>query len=466
MSSNAALLLAARLVSAGTTLALLTFLGHTEGGSALGVAAVGLAMGALLSAVTDAGTASLMIREGSRDPGNLGRLLVAMSLWRLAVAPVGAAVLWLVIVSAVSGRPVAVFLLALGLMVQQFAELTRAVFIARQEMRVSSIHSTLENIGWLTSIVVALRTGASLETAFAVGIGVFAVSAGVGFGLVITSGTRPFGLPDGLAIRRLVRQLGPFAAFTVVGVGYSRVDTLLVGALLPAGGIIGAGAYFSAMRLLAAAEYVPEAVARASYPRVARAYQLGPKKIAAELRPTAAFLLAAGMSVPMVLVVGGQWIMATLFGPDVVPYAWIVAPLGAMVPLRFLSHLFGMTLTSTDAQGRRVVAVVIALALVLGVDIVLIPLVGIGGAVIGSLVASLSVFVAYAVPIVRQLGQMNLVGVGVRYGVLSVALGLIGLAIAPALGPPATVVLVLAGYAAGVVWWAPALGVSNFLRAG
>lgn len=448
MRRNALALLGARLVSALTTLVLLMYLGHTQGGEALGVGGVGLALGVLLSAVADSGTASLMIREGARDPRMLGRLLVTMSIWRLSVIPVAAIVMWFAIAQTISTRPAAVFLLALGLVVQQFAELTRAVFIARQEMHVSSLHSAVENGIWLVVVLGSLAAGASLELAFAAGVAVFAVSTVVGFGLVVQSGTRPLVLPQRALVSTLARQLGPFAAFVIVGVAYSRVDTLLLGALLPTGALVAVGAYFSAVRLLAATEYVPEAVARASYPRLAMAYRVDRDAVVTELRPAAALLVILGMPVPLLAFVAGPWLMTALFGPDVAPHAWLVVPLAAAVPLRFLSHLFGMALTSTDAQGRRVFAVVIALALVLVIDLVLIPRIGIMGAVVGSVAASVCVFAVYAVPVIRYVGHMGLLSRAAPYLLATAGLAVAGVAVVPIIGPPATAFGVASAYTA------------------
>ena len=447
MSRNALLLLGARLISAASTVLLLVYLGHTEGGDALGVAGIGLAMGALLSAVSDSGTASLLIREGARDPRKLGLLLVAMSLWRLAVTPVAALLAWLVIASTISIQPGAVFLIALGLAVQQFAELTRSVFVARQEMIVSSLHSAIENAVWLLVIVAFLQAGASLELAFAAGVAVFVVSTVIDLCLVAFLGPHTPSMPDRAMMRTLVRQIGPFAAFMIVGVAYSRVDTLLIGALVPTGALVAAGAYFSAVRLIAAMEYLPEAVARASYPRLARAYEVGRVQVQAELRPSASFLLVVAMPVPLLMFIGGPWVMTTLFGPDVAPYAWVVVPLALVVPLRFLSYLFGMALTSTDEQGRRVFAVLVALALVLILDVILIPTVGIAGAVVGSLAASVCVFVVYSIPVIRHVGHLGLVGKAIRHLSVVVGLGIVGNAVISALGPPATVLLVAVAYA-------------------
>lgn len=445
MNRNAAYLLGARLISAGTTLVLLAYVGHTQGGAALGVAGVGLAMGALLSAITDAGTASLLIREGAREPRDLGRLLVGMTLWRLIALPVAASALWFVIHATISTRPDAVFLVALGLAVQQFAELTRAVFIARQEMHVSSLHSAAENVTWLLATAGMLAAGTSLEAAFAGGLAVFIVSTLVGVALTYAYGVR-MEIPVLSDLRRLLREAAPFAAFMIVGVAYSRIDALLVGALIPVGALAAAGAYFSAARLLAGLEYIPEAISRASYPRLAKAFQMGTDRLAAELRPDVAFLIIVGLPIPFVMFIGGSWLMTGVFGPDVGPYAWLVVPLSAVLPLRFLAHLFGMALTSTDAQVRRVIAVLAALGLVLILDVIFIPRIGVAGAVLGSITASSVVFLVYLTQVLERTGALALLPLVVRCLAVAAFTTMFAYVLEPVVGPPAAGAILLGTY--------------------
>ena len=446
MSRNSGLLLVARLVSAATTLVLLMYVGHARGGEALGLTGLGLAIGALLSALTDAGTGSLLIREGAREPRFLGRLLLAMSLWRLAIIPIVGGLLWVALRIMGIDQPGAVFLLAIGLVIQQFAELARAVFIARQEMQISSAHSLVENVVWIGAIIGVLMTGASLEAGFAAGVAVLLASAAVGMLLARARGTGRLALPRVSEARSLLSRMGPFAAFMIVGVAYTRIDTLLVGALVPGEAVLAAGAYFSSVRLIAALEYVPEAVARAIYPRLSTSYRAGPARMAVDLRPAAAFLAAVSAPIPVVMLAIGPWLMVTLFGAGVESHAWLIVPLSVVVPLRYLSHLFGMALTSSDAQGRRAVAVLVALALVLALDVMLIPLIGIMGAVIGSVAASSVVFVVYLAQLIGMVPGASLLPLVVRHVVLAAAAWLIGAVLAPPFGPVLAAGIALAAY--------------------
>jgi O-antigen/teichoic acid export membrane protein len=448
---NAAFLLAARLISAGTTLALLSYVGHTQGGAALGVLGVGLAMGALLSAITDTGTASLLIREGAREPRDLGRLLVAMAIWRVVLLPIAAGALWFTIAATISTRPTAVFLVALGLAVQQFSELTRAVFVARQDMHVSSLHSAAENLCWLLVTVGLLAGGASLEMAFGAGVLVFVASTAVGISLIVIYHVPDLEIPALADLRRLFRELAPFAAFMVVGVAYSGIDTLLVGALVPVGALPVAGAYASAARLLAGLEYIPEAVSRASYPRLATAFIAGHGQLLAELRPSISFLIVVGLPLPFAMLVAGPWLMVALFGRDVAQFAWIVIPLSAVLPLRFLAYLFGMTLTSSNAQERRVAAVLVALGLVLVLDLLLIPRIGVAGAVVGSVAASIAVFAVYATQVTHHAAGIDVGPLVARCFAVVVVATLLGLALRAIVGPPLAALLMMAAYCAGLM---------------
>ena len=142
----------------------------------------------------------------------------------------------------------------------------------------------------------------------------------------------------------------------------------------------------------------------------------------------------------------GPWMMVTLFGSGVESHAWLIVPLSVVIPLRYLSHLFGMALTSSDAQGRRALAVLVALALVLALDLVLIPLIGISGAVIGSLAASSVVFAVYLVQLIGMVPGARLMPMVVRHVTLAATAWLIGAVLAAPIGPVLAAGIALAAY--------------------
>ena len=395
MRRNAVLLLAARIVSAGTTLIVLAIVARVGGAEDLGAVGLGFAVGAIAATVSDLGTSSLLIRQGARREAASAEVLGAGLVTRVASIPLVLAVVLLVGVLVAPDYAATVVVVALGLVLQQTAELTRAVFNARQRMTVSATHAIVENLVWLGVIVVGLASGLSLTTTFLAGSAVMAVSALVGLGLDRwLAGTTPR-LPAPGDRRPLAEMAAPFATFSMLGMAYTRLDTIIIAALLTGPALAVAGAYFAATRLIGAFEYLPEAVGRATYPELSRRVVEDPQAAQPLLRQATILLLAIGAALPPVLVTAGSWIMTTLF-TDLEPMAgWILAGLSLALPWRFVGYLLGTALTSADAMGRRVAAAAVTLGIVLIVDIVGIPLVGIAAAVVGAVSASIVLVVLY-----------------------------------------------------------------------
>jgi O-antigen/teichoic acid export membrane protein len=409
VTANAALLLAARVVSALATLAVLVLVGRYRGAEALGLVGVGLAIGGIVGTLTDAGTSSLLVREASRDQALTGRLLVAFASWRLVVVPLALAGVWALLPLAYPGRPVAILLAAATLALQYFSELTRAPFLARQWMLPSSLHSIAENLGWLAVVTVSLAAGGPLEVALLAGVALVAAFIVAGLALdVVLLGVAP-ALPTIADVSRLARDAAPFAAFAVLlAMTAGRIDTVLVSSLVPASGLVAAGAYFTATRLVGAFEYLPEAVSRALYPALARAFISERTRIGELLRPAAAFLLFLGTPVPFAMFIAGALPITVLLGPSYAPYGWLIVGLAIVVPFRYLAYLFGVALTGSDAQGRRVLAVGAALAVTVLVDVALLPLIGVAGAIVGALTGSLVALAAYVRDIRQRFGAIGL----------------------------------------------------------
>jgi O-antigen/teichoic acid export membrane protein len=401
---STAALLAARLTSALSTLVFLAFLSRSRGLEALGIGSLGVVTGSILASLAEAGTNSLTIREIARQHDRGPAILSAVLLLRLVTFP-----MFLLIslplfgfVFGSSGTLVLVF--ALAFVVQQIAELARGVMLAVNRPFVVAGHAIVENVIWVAAMVAALVTGADLFVAAWLGLAVMVGSSVVGAYIVLRWGTRPG--PVGFADLRHTAQLAlPFAAYSIVMVAAFRMDTVLVSALVPSG-IAAAGAYFAASRLMASAEYLPETLSRALYPELSRRAKSPNGDVAGVLRPAVRDLLAVSIPASGALVIGASALLPLIFGPDLAPYAWILTVLGLAVPGRFLAILLGVTLTSADAQGRRVAITVIAVIFGQGLNIALLPVIGITAAVMASLVTTLCLVVPYALESRHRFGAV------------------------------------------------------------
>lgn len=441
---NASLLLAARVVSAGTTLVVLALVAQWRGAEALGAVGIGFAVGAIGAAFTDLGTASLLVREAARRPADSGAMLgggLAVRMVTLPVALIGA---WLAGIAVAPTSVGVVVLAAAGLMLQQTAELTRSVFAAQQRMIVSSVHSMVENIVWLGVVGLGLAVGAPLDVVFALGLVVFLGSVAVGLVLDAALAQTTPRRPDRAALAGLLRMAAPFAGFAIIGMAYSRIDPLLIGVLVTGPALATAGSFFAATRLIAAFEYLPDAVSRAIYPELSRRVEEGGARVVPLLGAAAGVVLAAGGIVPAVLVPGGAWLMGALFGEQAARDGWLLGALALAVPIRSLGYILGVTLTSADAQTRRLLAASGALVVVVAIDVVGIPLVGLLAPVLAILTASIIVVGMYGTFVRRRFGSIGLSPSFAAYVLASAAIaGGAGAAAATVL--PAPVAAALAG---------------------
>lgn len=454
MSRSTALLLLARLVSAATTLVVLSLVARLRGDEALGLVGIGMALGAIGATASDLGSGSLLVREAARRPAEAGTLLGAALLTRVVSVPLTVGIVAAAAALVAPGQPVVIMLVAAGLIAQQTAEVTRAVFIARQRMGVVAMHVVVENVSWAACIALGLVAGWPLEAVFTLALAVLTASVLAGLWLDRSlAGAVPARPPSG-ELRRLARLARPFAAFSIVGIGYSRIDTFLIGVLASGAAVQAAGWYFAASRLIGAIEYLPDALSRAAYPALARDAAANPAAAAALLGRASAFLLVVGAGIPVVLAPAAPAIMGLLLTPEAAEAGgWILAGLAVAVPFRFLGHLHGIALTSADAQGRRVLAASLALVLVVLVDVALIPRIGIAAAVVAAVGAAALVMSLYALFARRQFGSVGLppllvawvaASAGVAGGAALLASGTLG-AGAAVLGAAAYALLVLAG---------------------
>lgn len=429
MRRNAAFLLAGRLASALTTVLVLAVVSRTHGPAALGEVGLGLAIGTIAATVSDLGTASLLVREAARDAASTRSMIVAGVVARLVGGPILLAIAYAIGVLSGADEPIVVVLVAAGLVAQQTAELARSVFNARQRMAISGAHAVVENLAWAVVVCGALLAGADLTTTFLLGLAVWIGSVGAGFALIRRFALLPAGEDRARPFAEFVRIALPFGAFSLIGIVYNRIDTILLGLLLPVGGLVAAGSYYAAARLISAFEYLPDALSRAAFPELSKLAVQEPDRVRTVVGETATSLLALACLGPVLFITAADTLMILLLGGEAGQSSLVLAVLSLVLPFRFLAYLFGMTLTSSDAQGRRVLAASIALVAVLVIDLVGIPRFGIAAAVAGTLAAAAILFSTYAISVARRFGS-----IGLRVGTASAIVGAMAVAIAIGLG--------------------------------
>ncbi|HEY3383824.1 MAG TPA: polysaccharide biosynthesis C-terminal domain-containing protein [Vicinamibacterales bacterium] len=444
MIRGTTLLLAARIVSAISTLALLALVARRFDSATLGALSIGLTLGAIAISAVELGSGGFLVREGARDPEALPSRLGAVIAIRAASVTATLLLLSLIAVWAFPESAAIVFVASASIALQQLAELARAVAISQRRYATASVHSILENVVWLGAIGILVFAGWPLEGALLVGMVWLVASAAIGAVLVKR---QHIGVerPDASVMRALLVELRPFAALDVLTTATARVDVLIVGLLAP-GGIAAAGGYFAAARLVAAAEFLPEAIGRTLLPEM-----ISRRESATEhLERTVMMLVAIAIPFPALAIAGGDAVMGELFGSEYARLGWLLALLCLALPFRFPSSALGVCLTSLGAQGRRAIVIASALGVTIAIDFALIPAIGIAGAGIASIVSSALVLLVYWLEVKRRISESRLArasSMPLMAGVVAAVAAVLFPAMVPTLGPVAGAIVFLFVYA-------------------
>jgi O-antigen/teichoic acid export membrane protein len=198
------------------------------------------------------------------------------------------------------------------------------------------------------------------------------------------------------------REIATYAAPLVVASGaytvYSQVDILIVGAMLGSSAV---GVFAAPMQLVIPLAYVGQALANSVAPRQAASAE-GPSVRAFQTSLRWLIIVQAALLAPIVVWPGE--IVRLLFGTEFAESADVLRALAAFIFLRGLGPLITTTVNYLGLAQRRIPIVFAALAVMVAIDVALLPRIGVVAAAIGATVAYLIYVPAHFVICWRELG--------------------------------------------------------------
>jgi O-antigen/teichoic acid export membrane protein len=423
-------------------------LAHLEGPAGLGRFQFALTLTLLLSFAVAFGLPKLLVRELARRPDRIEDEVETGTTIALIAGIV--VTLLMYAVGELAGAETTVLVLAgLALTVDSAMRINMTPFWALEKMRYEALA-----VGVQEAVFLVLAAGALIFDLGAVGVmAAYLASRIVGFAiawLIVAVRFEIVIVPRWRAgsFAPLIRRSMPFALDDALSLAYIRIDTILLGIIVGAHAV---GLYQSATNLVLYLNILPRMLNLSMYPRMSRAW---PARVA-ELRQLldSSLLILGAVAVP--ITVGSLLLAPRIFGvmygsrfeEAVLAYQLLVP----IIPLRMLGNSLGTALTAADRQTQRTIAVGIAAAVNVSLNLALIPSWSFFGAVVATLVTETGLFVAYAVMLRRVAGATC----------LPIAIGVPGLACLPLAGAvvvfaaaPLAVVIGIAGLAYVVALYA------------
>ena len=389
IAANTVLSLFSQIVGALFTAALTIFLTRTLGSHGYGILSLALGIAGLALLPSDFGVAYSLVRFVADHRDERQRLQAVMAdALRLKVAAA-------VIVSALLfglASPIArayhlhvlawpIRAIAIALFGQSMM-LTNSVFVALGRVDLQFRTVFVESAVQCTAAIGLVVAGAGVTgAAFGWAIGYV---TGAAMTIIMLVGFLGSGiLPRNLRLGSEARRIGRYAGVLLIVEGtftiFNQVDVLIIGAYLGASSV---GIFSAPMQLIAFFAYPSSAITAGVGPRLSRVAPGGPNIRAFAVGVRLMFIVQAGIAA---LVLGWAGLMVRVaLGPK---YAGSVDVLRALAPFVFLNGFGALVSISANYLGEASSRLPVAIATVLiniGLDLLLVPRLGVIGAAIGT----------------------------------------------------------------------------------
>jgi len=400
VASNAALLIVSRILSRLVGLGVILLITRLLGAEGFGEFSFAFSFVGLFVAVVGMGLTPLVTREMSRERERAGTLLASVLVLRLAVLLPGLlALVW--ITRAVIGDPARwtpIYLAAASVFTVSFTGTLNGAFRAFEQTQYELLSFVSSKVILLVLCILCYLGGAGLTVV----VGAFAVASVVEFLIsgvlvrtrVVRSGYRV----SAETVREVLTRSIPFALTAVVGVIYFRIDTVMLRFLK---GDLMTGWYGGAYRFVEAVVFVPEMMAAALLPVLARRFVRGEPTAGVFAR---SFRLFFTLALPFAL--GATFLprVTRLLGAGFEGSEEVLPLLGWTLFFLFLNFLMVTALNAAERQRWVTVALGAGAVANVALNLLLVPRWGHMGAGAATLISTALVFLAEVWAVSRTTG--------------------------------------------------------------
>jgi O-antigen/teichoic acid export membrane protein len=393
ISRNATFAFAAQMSTAAFTAALTIFLTRELGPAGYGVFALALSFTGLLRRPAAGGTSQAAARFVAERLGNLaavtGVLGMALRIRLLSAGAIAAALFALAgPIAELYDTPEMAWPLravSIAFIGQSLMNFWNNIFVASRRASSSfALISSEAAMEFTASVALVLLGGGVLGAAFgrAIGylfgaaLGVFLVARLLGRSPLRRTGRSP------VTRREFVGYSGVMLIVTSATTAFAQLDVLVIGAFLTASAV---GIYSAPLRLVGFLAYPGQALAQGVAPRLARHPDEAPAVRAAERALRYMVMFQAGLVA--VLLVWAEPFVRLVLGTQFLESAEVLRALTPYVFLNGMSALLVSPLNYAGEGRRRIPVAVATLVVAIGIDVILIPEIGILGAAVGTDVA-------------------------------------------------------------------------------
>ncbi|HWJ11507.1 MAG TPA: oligosaccharide flippase family protein [Nocardioides sp.] len=381
--ATAATLAASEIVGKAATLVMFLLMARMLGVAQFGTLSLGFGLGLLVAIVSSLGLDARLIQLGSAQPELLERCYGALLGIRALLCTVICAVTVPILFRTMDRADAeAVMFIGLACLIDTFSDVARACCGARQAQHRTAVVLVAQRFGAAALVGGALVVDAR---AWVAALAYLVATAGGAVGMYAAAarvGVRPQFARSLPAARQIVRAAPVMGLNDIASMGLARIDTALIAAMV---GTSAVGVYSANYRIFETVLFVSWTLSRAFVPVVASDAD-DPAQVRFWSQRAMLTMLAIYVPYGVVLGTRGDDLVGALVGPEYVEPGLVAAL--ALAPVLFgVAHLCGSVLLAIQPDPVVLVASVLALVVNVGLNLLLIPALGIHGAAVATTLA-------------------------------------------------------------------------------
>jgi O-antigen/teichoic acid export membrane protein len=377
----------------------------------------------ILVIFADMGLSTVTIREITRQKELTSKYLSNIFLIKLILSVVTFALIALIInlMHYPADTIMVVYLIGISSILSSLSALSRSIFRAFEKMEFEAFLNISKSI---------VTTGIGLAVLFS-GYGLIAIAsvylvAGIVdllATLVITA--KKFAKPklevDFSFWKQIIRLALPFSLTAFIGMIYFQIDIVMLSVMK---GDSPVGWYKAACVLVYSLVIIPDLLSYSIFPVMSRFYISSRDALKKTLEKSAKYLFIIGLPTAIGTILLADRIILLFYGEEFSHSIIALQILSLYLPLRFINHATGYTLSSINKEPLRALSATIAATTNVVLNLFLIPKFSFAGAAIATAITEVALFISYYYFVAKHFHKLELRPIFIKPCLACLAMGI------------------------------------------
>jgi len=394
IAKNTAVLLAANIISKALSFFYIIYAARYLGAEGFGILSFALAFTGIFVVFTDLGLKLLIVREVARDKSLAGKYLGNIVLIKIFLVMITFGLIAIII--NLLGYPEQtikiVYIIALTVIFNTFTGMFDSIFQAFEKMEYQSLGQILHSILMFSGVLFAISQKFSI-VGFA---SIYFLASVIVLGYSFIVCVREFVLPK-IEInwgfwKSMIKTALPFSLTIIIAGMFFNIDIVMLSTMK---GNEFAGWYKAATNLVFFINTIAVSFIYAIFPIMSKLFVSDKTTLKTAIEKSSKYLFILALPISVGIFLLADRFILLIYGAEFAYAGIALRILSLYLPLRVISHVTGWTLASIDREPLRTLSAGIALCLNVCLNFIFIPVYGIAGAGIATVISQLLLFNLY-----------------------------------------------------------------------